>query len=119
MSSNALRTVLFPDPERPVRTTSCRPLALFLVLREWRAWRFTVLTGLTLHSALVCAGDPHVFPVFRHRPPCYLDSVFFELLRNLLVGERLRGVFLIDHLLHQPLQGQQRHPATFRPVHRL
>src|ERR1700741_1823182 len=102
MSSNVLRTVLFPDPERPVRMTSCRPLFLSLVSREWRAWRFTVVAGLTFHSALVRARDPHILPVFRHRPPCYLDSILFQLLRNLLVGQRFRCVLFIDPFLPKP-----------------
>src|ERR1700752_5312109 len=101
MSSNALRTVLFPDPERPVRITSSRPLFLSLVSPEVRGWPCPVVAGLTFPSALVCARDPHILPVFRHRPPCYLDSILFQLLRNLLVGQRFRCVLFIDHFVLQ------------------
>ena len=55
MSSKALRTVLFPEPERPVRMTSCR------------CWRveccFTGGAGSALYPALVGAGDAHIFAV--------------------------------------------------------
>src|SRR6266850_1492068 len=57
MSSNACRTVLFPEPERPVRMTSCRASCL--------ACGFTGGAGSTTFPAPVGAGDAHVFAVLR------------------------------------------------------
>ena len=47
-----------------------------------------------------------------------MDSGIIQLLGDLLVGKRLRGILFLDHFLDQPLQRQQRHVAAFRPVHR-
>src|SRR5260221_6238532 len=56
MSSKARSTVLFPEPESPVRITS------------WRASRLsTCFTGRSrsvFNPALVGAGDAHIFAVF-------------------------------------------------------
>src|SRR5258708_35423145 len=56
MSSNALSTVLFPEPESPVRMTS------------WRASRLAVcFTGRgrsVFYPALVGTGDAHIFAIF-------------------------------------------------------
>src|SRR5271165_5392424 len=101
MSSNALSTVLFPDPDSPVRMTSCRPG--FRGVREWRSERFTDFEDSTLDPALVGARDSHIFPVLCHGPARDVDAIFFQLLGNLFVGERLGGIFFVDHFLHQPL----------------
>src|SRR5580704_4094913 len=111
MSSKVLRTVLFPEPERPVRMTS------------WRWWRveccFTGGAGSALYPALMGAGDAHVFPVFRDRAARDVDAGIIEFLGDLIVGQRLGGIFLLDHLFYQAFQGEQRHAAAFGPVHRL
>src|SRR5258708_15008899 len=75
MSSKARSTVLFPEPESPVRITS------------WRASRLSIcFTGRSrsvFNPALVGAGDAHIFAVFcdgtagdvhaaRRRPFCRL-----------------------------------------------
>src|SRR5258708_21278949 len=56
MSSKARSTVLFPEPESPVRITS------------WRASRLSIgFTGRSrsvFNPALVGAGDAHIFAVF-------------------------------------------------------
>src|SRR6516165_7718267 len=114
MSSKALRTVLFPEPESPVRMTSWRPT--FRAVRELPLARFTAWAGSSFDAALVRARNAHVFAVFRHGASCDVNSVFLEFLGNLFVGQGLGGVFLVDHFFDQPLQGLQRHTAAFRAV---
>src|ERR1700737_656241 len=96
MSSNALRTVLFPEPESPVRMTSCRASRL--------AGCFTGAADSGFHSALVRAGDAHVFAVFCHGAAGYMDACVIELLGDLIVGQGLGGVFLFDLFFYSPLQ---------------
>src|SRR5277367_617431 len=97
MSSNARRTVLFPEPEMPVRMTSWRPAFLaFLALREGR---FTFVVWLALYPALVRTGNSHIFAVFRHGPAGDVDSVVVQFLGDLLVGQRLAAIFFINHFL--------------------
>src|SRR6476660_4258103 len=108
MSSNAWRTVLLPEPESPVRMTSWR---------DSRVGRgFTVGSCSTLYPPLMRAGDTHIFPIFRHGPSRDANSRVLQLLRNLIVGQRLRRIFFINHFLNEPFQRQQRHAAAFRPV---
>src|SRR6266849_2066200 len=96
MSSNALRTVLFPEPESPVRITS------------WRASRlagcFTVRSRSVFYPPLVRAGDAHVFAVFGNGAARDAYSGVIKLLGDLIVGQRLGAVFFLDHFLDQPLQ---------------
>src|SRR5215470_5037976 len=110
MSSKARRTVLLPEPESPVRITSW--------LESLLAERFTVGWRSALDTALMRGGDAHIFTVFCYGTTCDMDTRFVELCRNLLVGQRLGGVLFFDHLLNQPFQGQQRHPAAFGAVDR-
>ena len=56
------------------------------------------------HPALVRAGYSHVFSVLRNRAARNMDAAVIELLCDLLVREWFFTVFLINHLLHQPLQ---------------
>src|SRR6202795_2273952 len=111
MSSKDFSTVLFPEPESPVRTTRCR--ASFLV-----GGRFTGARALTLHSALVRAWNSHVFAVFGHRAARNMDARVIQLLRNLLIRQRLRAIFFFNHLFYYTLQGQQRHGTALRPIYR-
>jgi hypothetical protein len=60
--------------------------------------------GLAFDPALVGAGNAHVLAVFGNRAPRHLDAGFFQFLCDLVVRKRLRRLFFIDHLLHQPLQ---------------
>src|SRR6266852_9305279 len=105
MSSNALRTVLFPEPDSPVRITS------------WRASRlagcFTGRGRSVFYPPLVGAGDAHVFAVFGNSAARYVNAGVIKLLGYLIVGQRLGAVFFLDHFPNQPLQGQQRHRAAF------
>src|SRR6266850_5578325 len=109
MSSKALSTVLFPEPERPVRMTS------------WRASRLTgCFTGRdrsVLHPPLVSAGYAHILAIFRHRAASDVNAGVVEFLGYLVVGERLGAVFFFDHFLDQALEREQRHAAAFRTVH--
>src|SRR5579859_8149406 len=106
MSSKACSTVLFPEPESPVRMTS------------WRASRLAVcFTGRgrsVLHSALVSAGDAHVFAIFGDCAAGHMNPRIVEFLGDLIIGERLGAVFFLNHFFNQTLQGQQRHAAAFR-----
>src|ERR1700732_4065267 len=110
MSSKALSTVLFPEPESPVRMTS------------WRASRLAVcFTGRgrsVFYPALMCAGDAHIFAVFCHGAAGGVEAGVVEFLVDLIVGERLGAVFFLDHFLDQALEREQRHTAAFRTVHR-
>src|SRR6266404_9913755 len=109
MSSKALSTVLFPEPERPVRIT------------RWRASRLTVcFTGRgrsVFHPALVSAGYAHVFAIFRDGAASDVNAGVVEFLGDLVVGERLGAVFFFDHFLDQALEREQRHAAAFRTVY--
>src|ERR1700675_3210890 len=111
MSSKDFSTVLFPEPESPVRTTRCRASCLF-------GGRFTGARALTLHSALVRAGNSHIFTIFRYSAARNVDARVIQLLRDLLVRQRLGAIFFFDHLFYYTLQGQQGHRAALRPVHR-
>src|SRR6267378_6293520 len=105
MSSNACKTVLFPEPESPVRMTSCRA--------SCRAGGFTGGAGSTLFPALVGAGNAHVFPVLRDSTAGDVNSPVIEFLGDLFVGQRLRRIFFFDHLLDKPLEREQGHAAAF------
>src|SRR5262245_35388076 len=112
MSSKAFSTVLLPDPESPVRMTSWLA-SLFLGV-------FTCAHSRSgFHPTLMSAGDAHVFAVFGDGASRYVDAGVFQPGRDVLVGKRLGGILLFDHLFHQPLQRQQRHPAALRSVYRL
>src|SRR5712691_6978477 len=107
MSSNAWRTVLFPEPESPVRITRCRASCL--------ACGFTGGAGSTLFPALVGAGDAHVFAVLRDGSAGDVNAGVIEFLGDLFVGQRLRRIFFFDHLLDEALQRLERHAAALRP----
>src|SRR6266404_7023328 len=104
MSSKALSTLLFPDPERPVRITS------------WRVSRrtgcFTARCRSVFHPALVSAGYAHVFAIFCYGAASDVNAGVVEFLGYLVVGERLRTVFFFDHFLDQALEREQRHAAA-------
>src|SRR5712671_1660031 len=110
MSSKALRTVLLPEPERPVRITS------------WRASRlaagFTGRCRSVFDPALMGARNAHVFAIFRNRSARDVDARVIEFFRDLIVSERPGSVLFFDHLLDQALQREQRHAAAFGAVHR-
>src|SRR5215472_2104666 len=110
MSSKAWRTVLLPEPERPVRMTSWpgRGLDAAVALAEGR---------LVPDTALMRAGDAHVFAILGDGASSNVDSVVVELLGDLLVGQRFGGVFLFNHLLNEALEGQQGHSATLGTIH--
>src|SRR5215475_2835542 len=110
MSSKACRTVLLPEPESPVRMTS------------WPGRRREVASlfagrRLVFDTALMRAGDTHVFAIFGNGAASDVDAVVVELLGDLLVGKRLGGVFFFNHFLDQPLQREQRHPAALRAIY--
>src|SRR5579864_730204 len=112
MSSKTRSTVLLPEPESAVRMTSWR------VSCRCRVGGFTG-KGSGLYAALVRAGNAHVLAIFSHRAARNVYAAVIQLLGDLLVGEGPRGIFLLDHLLDQALQREQRHPAAFRAIHRL
>src|ERR1700732_474317 len=110
MSSKARSTVLFPEPESPVRITS------------WRASRlsgcFTGRSRSVFNPALVGAGDAHIFAVFCDGAAGDVNTAVVELFGDLIVGERLGTVFFFDHFLDQTLAREQPHADDFRTVHR-
>src|SRR5579859_4388303 len=109
MSSNAFSTVLLPEPERPVRMTSWRESCL--------EGSFTEGASSRLYPALVRARDAHVFAILGNCAARDVDAPVVEFFCNLLVSERLRGVFFLDHLFNEALQRQQGHSAAFGTVH--
>src|SRR5580704_14083595 len=111
MSSNACRTVLFPEPESPVRMTSWRESCLVC--------GFTGAAGSVLLAALVSAWNSHVLAVLGDGAAGDVNAGVVELLGDLLVGQRLGGVLFFDHLLDEALEGQQGHAVALRAVHRL
>src|SRR5579871_5114146 len=110
MSSNARRTVLFPEPESPVRMTSWRDSRMVRC--------FTAGGYSTLDPPLMGAGDTHIFAVFGHGAPSHLNAAIFQLFRNLIVGQRLGRILFVNHFLNESFQRQERHPAAFRSVDR-
>src|SRR6266446_10376575 len=110
MSSKAWSTVLFPEPESPVRITSCRA--------AWLAFGFTGGAGSILFPALVSAGDTHVLAVLRYGAAGDVNARIIEFLGDLFVGQWLRRIFFFNHLLDEPLESEQRHAAALGPVDR-
>src|SRR6266849_2665764 len=104
MSSTAWSTVLFPEPESPVRITSCRASCL--------ACGCTGGVGSLRFPALVGAGDTHVFAVLRHGTAGDVTAGIIEFLGDLFVGQWLRRIFFFNHLLDEPLESEQPHAAT-------
>src|ERR1700674_1870323 len=96
MSSNARRTVLFPEPESPVRMTSWRVSGLVS--------GFTGGGGSVFFPGLVGAGNSHILAVFRDRAPRDVNTGVIKLFGNLFVRQRLGRIFFLDHLLAQPLE---------------
>src|SRR5215470_7430035 len=109
MSSNARRTVLFPEPESPVSMTSWRDSRLERGFKEGER--------SILYPPLMCAGYPHVFSVFRNRSSRYADACIFQLLCDLIVGQWVRGILFINHFLHKAFQREQRHSSALGPIH--
>src|ERR1039458_810000 len=68
-------------------------------------------------APLVGGRDLHILAVFRHRAPCDIDPLVLQHGGNLLVRQRLGAVFLRNHLLHHPLQQQQRGGTAQRALH--
>src|SRR5258706_13457447 len=85
MSSKARSTVLFPEPESPVRITS------------WRASRLSIgFTGRSrsvFNPALVGAGDAHIFAVFCDGTAVGVDARVVGVFFDLFGGERAGVVF--------------------------
>src|SRR5258708_35723397 len=110
MSSKAVSTLLFPEPESPVRITS------------WRASRlsggFTGCDRSVFYPALVGAGEAHIFAIFCDGAARDVNAGIVELFGNLFVVERRGAVFFLDHFLYHALERVQRTPAAFRTVHR-
>src|SRR4029077_10864181 len=109
MSSKAWRTVLFPEPERPVRMTSWCASCL--------VGGFTEGGGSALHTALVGAGDTHIFAVFRDGPAGDMDASVIELFRDLFIGQGLGAVFFFNHFFDEALEGKKRHATALGAVH--
>src|SRR5579859_765456 len=109
MSSKAWRTVLFPEPERPVRMTSWCASCL--------VGGFTEGVGSALYATLVGAGDAHVFAVFGNSAARNVNARVIQLLGNLFIGERLRSVFFFNHFFDETLEGEERHPAALGAIH--
>src|ERR1700675_4070095 len=110
MSSKAWSTVLFPEPDSPVRITSCRAADM--------AFGFTGGADSILFPALVGAEYTHVFAVLRDGAAGDVNACIIEFFGNFLVGQRLRRIFFFDHFLDEPLERKQRHAAALGSVDR-
>src|SRR3982074_31701 len=85
-----------------------------------RTSAFSLLTSaLFFYSALVRAGDAHVFPVFGYGAARDLDALRLKDPGDLLVGQRAAGVFFFDQLFDAALQDQQRRVAALGALHAL
>src|SRR5580704_9604867 len=71
---------------------------------------------LLLYSALVCARDAHVFPVFRNRAASDLYPLGLQDAGDLLVGERPGWIFFFDEFLDAAFQDEQRSVAALGTV---
>src|SRR5258707_7735723 len=89
MSSKARSTVLFPEPESPVRITS------------WRASRLSIcFTGRSrsvFNPALVGAGDAHIFAVFCDGTAGDGDTAPLGLFFGFFVCVGVGGGFFFSH----------------------
>src|SRR5260370_19843981 len=103
MSSNALSTVLFPEPESPVRMTS------------WRASRLAVcFTGRgrsVFYPALMGAGDAHIFAVFCDGAAGHPDAGRGPVLCALICRATLGCLFVLDYFFDPPAWGPPRDDA--------
>src|SRR5258708_24300182 len=68
--------------------------------------------------SLMRGRNLHVFAIFCHRAPRHVDTLPLKQRRDMVVGQRLRTVFLVDHLLYLSFQNEQRHCASRRPLDR-
>src|ERR1035437_5392423 len=102
---------------------SRRPSSILPILVKWAsrflAWAGASATCLPVYvifmasssvpdAPLVGGRDLQILPVFRHRAPRDVDAQGLQHGGDLLVRERLGAVFVRNHLLHHPLQQQQR-----------
>src|SRR5437868_5358415 len=71
---------------------------------------------LIFHPALVRAGDLQIFTIFRDRSASYLNALRLQDLGDLVVRQRMGGIFLLDQFLHAALQNEQRRPAAFGAI---
>src|SRR5260370_16710488 len=110
MSSNALSTVLFPEPESPVRMTS------------WRASRLAVcFTGRgrsVFYPALMGAGDAHIFAVFCDGAAGPGDGRASPFLGDLIFGQRVGSLFFPAPFFGPPLYPPPRPPPASPPPSR-
>src|SRR5271170_4462194 len=72
---------------------------------------------LTLDPSAVGAGNAEIFAIFRDGAARDLNAFLAEALGDLLVGERVRGVFIINHFFDAALEREQGHFAALRTVH--
>src|SRR5258705_4344754 len=100
MSSKALSTVLFPEPERPVRMTS------------WRASRLTgCFTGRgrsVFHPSLVSAGYAHILAIFRDGAAGDMNGGVRGVLGGLIVRGRGCVLFFSAHFCFTARSRQRR-----------
>jgi len=69
------------------------------------------------NAALMRTRDVHVLAILGHRSASYVDSLRLQDLCDLIVGERLARVFVLDQLFHFSLQQHERRPGALRPIH--
>ena len=62
-------------------------------------------------------GNAKIFAIFGDGAARDLNAFFAEAFGDLLVGEWVRGVFVVNHFFNASLERKQRHFAALRPVH--
>src|SRR5260370_10005498 len=106
MSSNALSTVLFPEPESPVRMTS------------WRASRLAVcFTGRgrsVFYPALMGAGDAHIFAVFCDGAAVHVNAGFVPIFCGLVISKPVCVGFFSGFFFYLPPLRRRRQAALSR-----
>src|SRR5689334_13667484 len=65
-------------------------------------------TGSVANAPLMGGRNFHVLAVFGNRPPGNIDPLALQQGGDLLVGERLCAVLVLDHLLYLAFQQEQR-----------
>src|SRR3989442_6394532 len=68
-------------------------------------------------ATLVCTRNFQIFPILCDAAARDGDTLFFQHLSNLLVGQRNSWIFVLDKLLDLPLHDQQRCAVPHRAIH--
>src|SRR5271154_4068240 len=71
------------------------------------------------NAALVGAGNSQIFAVFGHGSPGHIDPLALQHGGDLVVGERLAGIFVFNHFFHLALEQHERGAGALRAIYAL